>query len=181
MERKEIQNNNIKFYKEGIGVKRGIYPGSFDPITNGHIDIIERAAKLVDELIVAVLVNPNKGKGLFTISERIEMIEEVTKHLSNVQVEHFYGLLVDFADQKEANVIVRGMRSAKDLDMELSMAQINKHLRPNLETIFLMTAPEHAFMSSSAVRELVSFNGSYEAFVPKVVAQKINNDKVRGN
>ena len=181
MERKEIQNNNIKFYKEGIGVKRGIYPGSFDPITNGHIDIIERAAKLVDELIVAVLVNPNKGKGLFTISERIEMIEEVTKHLSNVQVEHFYGLLVDFADQKEANVIVRGMRSAKDLDMELSMAQINKHLRPNLETIFLMTAPEHAFMSSSAVRELVSFNGSYEAFVPKVVAQKINNEKVRGN
>lgn len=181
MERKEIQNNNIKFYKEGIGVKRGIYPGSFDPITNGHIDIIERAAKLVDELIVAVLVNPNKGKGLFTISERIEMIEEVTKHLSNVRVEHFYGLLVDFADQKEANVIVRGMRSAKDLDMELSMAQINKHLRPNLETIFLMTAPEHAFMSSSAVRELVSFNGSYEAFVPKVVAQKINNDKVRGN
>lgn len=96
-------------------------------------------------------------------------------------MEHFYGLLVDYADQKEASIIIRGIRSAKDLDMELSMAQINKHLRPNLETIFLMTAPEHAFMSSSAVRELVSFNGNYEAFVPEVVVQRINNDKVRGN
>lgn len=162
-------------------MKRGIYPGSFDPITNGHSDIIERASALVDELIVAVLVNPNKSKGLFTIPERIEMIEEATKHLSNVKVEHFHGLLVDYADQKAASIIIRGMRSAKDLDMELSMAQINKHLRPNLETIFLMTAPEHAFMSSSAVRELISFNGSYEAFVPEVVVQKINNDKMRGN
>lgn len=162
-------------------MKRGIYPGSFDPITNGHIDIIERASALVDELIVAVLVNPNKNKGLFTIPERIEMIQEATKHLSNVQVEHFYGLLVDYANKKEASVIIRGIRSAKDLDMELSMAQINKHLRPNLETIFLMTAPEHAFMSSSAVRELIAFNGSYEAFVPEVVVHKINNDKVRGN
>ena len=161
-------------------MKRGIYPGSFDPITNGHKDIIERAAALVDELIVAVLVNPNKDKGLFTISERIEMIKEETKHLSNVQVEHFYGLLVEYADQKEASVIIRGIRSGKDLDMELSMAQINKQLRPNLETIFLMTAPEHAFMSSSAVRELIAFNGSYEAFVPGSVVHKINNDKVRG-
>lgn len=160
---------------------KGIYPGSFDPITNGHIDIIERAAALVDELIVAILVNPNKSKGLFTIPERLEMIEEATKHISNVHVEHFCGLLVDYADQKEASIIIRGIRSSKDLDMELSMAQINKHLRPNLETIFLMTAPEHAFMSSSAVRELVSFNGNYEAFVPKAVVQKINNDKVRGN
>lgn len=162
-------------------MKKGIYPGSFDPITNGHIDIIERAAALVDELIVAVLVNPNKSKGLFTIPERLEIIAEATKHISNVHVEHFYGLLVDYADQKEASIIIRGIRSAKDLDMELSMAQINKHLRPNLETIFLMTAPEHAFMSSSAVRELVSFNGNYEAFVPEVVVQRINNDKVRGN
>ena len=162
-------------------MKRGIYPGSFDPITNGHIDIIERAAGLVDELIVAVLVNPNKSKGLFTIPERIEIVEDAIKHLSNVRVEHFFGLLVDYADQKEASVIIRGMRSSKDFDMELNMAQINKHLRPNLETIFLMTAPEHAFMSSSAVKELISFNGSYEAFVPKGVVQKINNDKVRGN
>lgn len=162
-------------------MKRGIYPGSFDPVTNGHLDIIKRSAELVDELIVAVLVNPNKQQGLFNIPERIELIKEVTKSIPNVTVEHFYGLLVDFADQKEAAVIIRGIRSGKDLDMELSMAQINKHLRPNLETIFLMTAPEHGFMSSSAVRELVSFKGDYEAFVPKVVAEKINKDKVEGN
>ncbi len=162
-------------------MKRGIYPGSFDPITNGHVDIIERAAALVDELIVAVLVNPNKSKGLLTIPERLELIKEVTGHIPNVQVEHFYGLLVDFADQKEASVIIRGIRSAKDLEMELSMAQINKHLRPDLETIFLMTSPEHAMMSSSSVRELVAFQGNYEDFVPHAVARRINKDKVEGH
>ena len=162
-------------------IRRGIYPGSFDPITKGHLDIIERAAKLVDELVVAVLVNPNKSNGLFTISDRLEMIEEVTRHIPNIQIEHFYGLLVDYAKQKEASIIIRGIRSAKDLDMELNMAQINKHLSPGLETVFLMTAPEYGFMSSSAVRELVSFRGDYQAFVPSEVVRKINEKIMEGH
>ena len=162
-------------------IRRGIYPGSFDPITKGHLDIIERAAKLVDELVVAVLVNPNKSNGLFTISDRLEMIEEVTRHIPNIQIEHFYGLLVDYAKQKEASIIIRGIRSANDLDMELNMAQINKQLSPGLETVFLMTAPEYGFMSSSAVRELVSFRGDYQAFVPSEVVRKINEKIMEGH
>lgn len=162
-------------------MKKGIYPGSFDPITNGHLDIIERAASLVDELIVAVLVNPSKKNGLLTIEERLEVLRDVTKYLPNVKVAYFQGLLVDYAKEVGASVIIRGIRSAKDLEMELGMAQVNKQLSKGLETIFLMTAPEHAHISSSVVRELIAFDGEFSDFVPEIVYHKLKTIKMRGN
>ena len=156
-------------------MKRGIYPGSFDPMTNGHLDIITRAATLVDELIVAVLTNPKKGAGLLTVEERIAVMKEATKHLGNVKIESFSGLLVDFAKCKEAGIIIRGLRNGSDFEQEMNMAQINSSLLKGLETVFLMTAPQHAFMSSSAVREITHFGGEYEPFVPEAVAKQLKN------
>lgn len=173
MERKAVSYNNIKLYKEGIIVKIGIYPGSFDPITKGHLDLMNRAAQLVDKLIVVVLVNPNKSKGLLTIPERIEIITEVTKEIKNIEIDSFSGLLVEYASMKKAQVIFRGLRSISDFDMEQNMAQINKKLSPELETVFLMTAPEYACISSSSVRELIRFNGEYEWMLPEAAAKKI--------
>lgn len=161
-------------------MKIGIYPGSFDPMTKGHLDLIERASKLVDCLVVAVLVNPSKQSGLLNITERIEIIREATKHLNNVEVDHFYGLLVDYAKLRNAQVIIRGMRSTNDFVMEQNMAQINKQLSPKLETIFLMTAPEYAFVSSSSVRELIHFKGDYEWMIPEAAVKKIKNIQVKG-
>lgn len=158
-------------------MKVGIYAGSFDPITVGHVDIIERATKIVDHLIVAVLVNPNKTKGLVPVEDRLELIKEAVAHLPQIEVAYFSGLLVDFAKEKEASLIIRGIRSSKDLEMELGMAQINKQLSPNLETIFLMTAPELGYISSSAVRELVAFQGDYTQFVPDCVTQYLKNGR----
>ncbi len=156
-------------------MKRGIYPGSFDPMTNGHLDIITRATTLVDELIVAVLTNPKKGAGLLTVEERIAVMKEATKHLNNVKIESFSGLLVDFAKCKEAGIIIRGLRNGSDFEQEMNMAQINSSLLKGLETVFLMTAPQHAFMSSSAVREITRFGGEYEPFVPEPVAKQLKN------
>ena len=173
MERKAVSHNNIKLYKEGITVKIGIYPGSFDPMTKGHLDLIERAAKLVDHLIVAVLVNPNKSKGLLTIPERIEIIREATKEINNIEIDSFSGLLVDYAKMMQAQVIFRGLRSISDFDMEQNMAQINKRLYPEVETVFLMTTPEYACISSSSVRELIYFKGEYEWMLPEIAAKKI--------
>lgn len=161
-------------------MNRGIYPGSFDPMTNGHLDIITRAAKIVDELIVAVLLNPKKGTGLLSVEERIAVMKEATKHLENVKIDSFSGLLVDFAYQKQARVIIRGLRNGSDFEQEMNMAQINSSLLKGLETVFLMTAPEHAYMSSTAVREIVCFGGEYEAFVPPAVADKLKINKMRG-
>lgn len=157
-------------------MKIGIYPGSFDPVTCGHMDLIERAASLVDKLIVAVLYNPNKSKGLFSVEERIQLLEEVTASIKNVEVACFSGLLVDFAVQKEAKVIIRGLRSTMDLETEKQMAQINKKLLPEVETIFLMTAPEYAYLSSSSVRELALFKRINEGDVPTAVARQLRNN-----
>ena len=156
-------------------MKIGIYPGSFDPMTKGHLDLIERAAKLVDHLIVAVLINPNKTNGLFSIPERIDILEASTAHLSNVEIDSFSGLLVDYAELKEAQVVIRGLRSISDFDMEQNMAQINKQLQPNLETVFLITAPEYACISSSSVRELIRFNGEYDWMVPEEALKVLKN------
>lgn len=154
-------------------MKIGIYPGSFDPVTKGHMDIIERGSKLVDVLIVAVLTNPNKKSGMFTVEERIDMISHCTKHLDNVTVDSFTGLLVDYAQLKGASVIVRGLRAVTDFEYEMQMAQINKHLLPGVDTIFLATDAEYSFLSSSSVRELAMFKGNFHFLVPDYVGGKL--------
>lgn len=151
-------------------VKIGVYPGSFDPITKGHMDIIERAAKLVDLLYVSVLTNPHKAGGMFTTDERMELIKNSIKHIPNVKVESFLGLLVDYAKEKEATVIIRGLRAMTDFEYEMQMAQINKNLLPSVETIFLVTNAQYSFLSSSSVRELALFKGKFQDLVPEYVA-----------
>lgn len=153
-------------------MKTSIYPGSFDPITFGHIDIIERAAKISDKLIVSVLTN-NEKQSLFSISERVEMIKESVDHIPNVEVESFDGLLVDFAKKKGADTIIRGLREMTDFEYELKMAQTNRALYDKIETVFLITSPEYAYLSSSSVREVASFDGDVSKFVPRHVAVKL--------
>lgn len=132
-------------------MKIGIYPGSFDPITNGHIDIIERSSRLFDKLIVAVLSNPQK-QPLFTIAERVNLIKDLVGHIPNLEVDSFHGLLVDFAQMKNAKVIVKGLRAVSDFEYELQMALMNKKLAPEIETIFIMTNSKYSFLSSSIVK-----------------------------
>ena len=150
-------------------MKVGIYPGSFDPVTNGHIDIIKRSAKLVDTLIVAILENSSK-KAFFSTQERIQLLEESCKDIENLKVESFSGLLVDFAKEKEANLIIRGLRALTDFEYELQMAQMNKHLHSEIETIFLVTNVRYSFLSSSAIKEVAQFGGDVSDFVPPIVA-----------
>ena len=149
-----------------------IYPGSFDPVTLGHIDIIKRAAKMTDLLIVGVLKNSSK-KGLFTIEERVDMLKEVTKDIPNVEIKSFDGLLVDFAKDTNANTIVRGLRAITDFDYELQMAQTNRALYEGADTIFIPTSIEYSFLSSTTVREIASLNGDISKFVAPYVEQKL--------
>ena len=149
-----------------------IYPGSFDPITYGHLDVIERAAKVFDRLIIGVLNNFSK-KGLFSVEERLEMIKEVTFQYPNVEVMAFDGLLIDFTDKVGAQVIVRGIRAVSDFEYELMMAQTNKRLKDNVETVFFATSAEYSYVSSSTVRELAYFGGEIDQFVPPTVRQRI--------
>ena len=153
-------------------MRRAIYPGSFDPVTNGHIDIIGRAAKIVDELIIGVLNNSSKSP-LFSVEERVNMLKEVTGDIPNVKVTAFSGMLIDFADAYDAKIIVRGLRELSDFEYEHHWAQTNRMLRPHLDTIFLVTSPEYANISSSAVRELKKYNCDVSRFVPPYVNQKL--------
>jgi len=150
----------------------GIYPGSFDPVTNGHIDIITRASKMFDVLIVGVLNNNSKSP-LFSFSERVNMLEEVTKNIGNVKVESFSGLLVDFAKEKKASTIVRGLRATTDFEYELQMSQTNRIMDCNVDTIFLTTSLEYSYLSSSIVKEVAACNGDVSKFVPEYVADMI--------
>lgn len=152
----------------------GVYPGSFDPITNGHIDIIERSAKLFDKLIVAVLNNHDK-KSLFTTEERIKMIRESTAHIPNIEVEYFCGLLMEFARLKEARVIIRGLRAVSDFEYELQMALMNKKLAEDIETVFIMTNCHYSYLSSSIVKEVASLKGCVKELVPPNVATRLRN------
>lgn len=153
-------------------MRRGIYPGSFDPITLGHLDIIKRAANLVDELYVPVIRNKMK-KPLFSTSERIHLLNKVTEDIKNVKVESFDGLTVDYADQKNANVIFRGLRAVTDFEYELQIAQTNHQLNPKVDTVFLITNVEYAYLSSSIVREIASYGGNIEDFVPENIVEEI--------
>lgn len=150
----------------------GVYPGSFDPITLGHLDIILRASELVDELIIGVLKNSTKIP-LFSIEERVELLKLVTKNIPNVTIESYQGLLVDFANEKKANVIVRGLRAITDFEYELQLAQTNHKLNPNVDTVFLTTSVDYAYLSSSTVREIASYGGKIEQFVPECIAQAV--------
>lgn len=157
---------------------RAIYPGSFDPVTYGHLDIITRASALVDELIVGVL-NNNAKTPLFSVKERVKMLEDVTKDAANVKVLPFEGLLIDFAEQMDACMVIRGLRAITDFENELKMAQTNHKLSPKVETVFLTTSLEHAYLSSTVVKEVAYFGGDISQFVPKSVESKIQEKMIK--
>jgi pantetheine-phosphate adenylyltransferase len=149
-----------------------VYPGSFDPITNGHLDIIERAASMFDEVIVTVARNSEK-QPMFTLEEREEMLSEVCAHLKKVKVDSFDGLLVAYAQRKSAGVIVKGLRAVSDFQYEYEMAMINRKLAPDVETVFLMTGAENSYLSSSVIKEIGTLGGSISGMVPKAVENRM--------
>lgn len=151
---------------------RAIYPGSFDPVTNGHLDVIRRSSKMVDELIVGVL-NNNAKMPLFSVEERVRMLKEVTKDIPNVRIYPFDGLLIDFAAKMEAGVVIRGLRAITDFEYELQMSQTNHKLNPDVETIFLTTSIEYSYLSSTTVKEIASYGGDIIQFVPEAVVGKL--------
>jgi pantetheine-phosphate adenylyltransferase len=152
-------------------MRRAVCPGSFDPVTNGHLDIIGRASRLFDEVIVAVLVNESK-RGLFTIDERLDLLREVLKPYENVRIESFQGLLVDFCRSQRAAVVVKGLRAVSDFDYELQMAQMNIGLA-GVETLFMPTNPQNSFISSSLVKDVAKWGGDVTPHVPEIVSRRL--------
>lgn len=155
-------------------MRTAIFPGSFDPVTNGHMDLIRRSAGLFDNLVIGVLVNIGKTP-LFSVEERVKMLQELTGDLENVSVKSFQGLLVDFVAQEKAEVIVRGLRTAQDFEYELPLAQANYKLNEKADTIFLATAPEHSYISSSGVKEIFRFGGEIQGMVPQLVQERLQD------
>ena len=155
-----------------------IYPGSFDPITNGHVDIIQRGSRLFDRIVVAVLLNVEKSP-LFSVAERVDIARDVFKAYPNVEVDTFDGLLVEYARRKRAGVIVRGLRAVSDFESEMQMALMNRHLNPEVETVFMMPAEPYTYVSSRLVKEVVALGGSVTTLVPVVVEERLR-DKKRG-
>jgi len=149
-----------------------VYPGSFDPLTNGHVDIISRGARLFDRIIVAILVNAEKAP-LFTMDERVEITRSVFKTHSNVEVDTFDGLLVDYVERRDAQVIVRGLRAVSDFEFEFQMALMNRRLRPKIETVFMMPAEQYTYISSRLIKEVFSLGGRVEGLVPDLVEQRL--------
>ncbi|MBE7013827.1 MAG: pantetheine-phosphate adenylyltransferase [Ruminococcaceae bacterium] len=156
-----------------------IYPGSFDPVTNGHLDIIERTAAIFDKVIVAILINSNK-KPTFTIEERMDMLKAATSHIKNVQIEFFDGLLVDFVKAKGARVIVKGLRAISDFEYEFQMAMLNKSVEPEIETLFMMTSNKYSYLSSSIVKELGRLGASLDDLVPEKIMDNVINKLRKG-
>lgn len=150
----------------------GVYPGSFDPITNGHLDIIVRASKVVDKLVVGVLKNSSKTS-LFTPEERVEHLKHVTEHLDNIEIKKFDGLLINFVNENNAKIIIRGLRAVTDFEYEFQWSLTNHSLKHDVETIFLTTSIENLFLSSSVVKEIASFGGNIDNMVPEYVAHKL--------
>lgn len=161
-------------------MKSAIYPGSFDPITNGHLDIIKRGAEVFDKIIVAVLINVDK-KGLFEIEERVELIKKATSDIENIEIISFEGLLIDLLKEKDSNIILRGLRAVSDFEYEMQMALMNNKLDSNVETVFMMTSAENSFLSSSAIKQVAKFGGNMDGLVPnniiKDIEKKINREK----
>ena len=157
-------------------MKRAIYPGTFDPLTNGHLDIIERSCKIFDELVVAIGDNLDKNP-LFSVSERATMIKKATSHLSNITLVKFNSLLVDLSSELNANIIIRGIRSSSDFEYESQMTYANNSLKKDLETIYLMPSLEYSFVSSSLVRTLLKFDGKIEHLVPKDILKDIEKKR----
>ena len=156
-----------------------IYPGTFDPVTNGHLDLIQRGAKIFDELVVAILRNPEKDP-LFALEERIEMLERMTVNFDNVRVETFDGLLVEYASRQHATAVLRGIRAVSDYEYELQMALMNRKLNPKIETIFMMPAEAYSYLSSRLVREIGQLGGSVHGLVPELVEERLRQ-KIQKN
>ena len=155
-------------------MNRAICPGTFDPVTNGHLDVIDRASALFDEVIVAVALSPDKGGGpLFNLEERVAFIEEAVASLKNVKVQPFDGLLVECAQEADAKVIIKGLRAVTDFEREFQMAQLNYRLDKTVETMFIMSIPEYAYLSSSAVKEIARHGGSVKGLVPDTVCEAL--------
>ena len=160
--------------------RKAVCPGTYDPITNGHIDVISRAAPMFDELIVAVVnASVRKDKSLFTAEERCGFITEATAHLPNVRVQTFGKLIVDFAREQGAMAIVKGLRAISDFEYELEMNQLNRNLAPDVESVYLMASPQYSFLSSSGVKELATFGGDISGLVPEEVAQRLQEALAR--
>ncbi|AAK79704.1 pantetheine-phosphate adenylyltransferase [Clostridium acetobutylicum] len=153
-------------------MKVAVYPGSFDPITNGHLDIISRASKVFDKVIVGVLINPEK-KGMFSVDERVDLIKRVIKPFNNVSVQSFSGLLVNFMENNDSNVMIRGLRSVGDFEYELQTSLMNKKLNPNVETVFMMTSLEFSFLSSTAIKQVAVFGGCIKELVPDEIIDDV--------
>jgi pantetheine-phosphate adenylyltransferase len=164
-------------YEKGSHVVNAIYPGSFDPITSGHLDILERANKLFDDITIAVIENPEK-KTLFTVEERVQLIRKTIRHLKHVRIGSFHGLLVDYAKQQKATVLIRGLRAVSDFDYEFQMALTNRKMSPKIETMFLMTDYKYSYLSSSFVKHIARLHGKITGLVPKVV-EKALRDKFK--
>ncbi|CEI73728.1 MULTISPECIES: pantetheine-phosphate adenylyltransferase [Romboutsia] len=160
-------------------IRKAIFAGSFDPITNGHLDIICRASKIFDELQIGVLHNPNK-KGMFTFEERVELIEKCTNHLDNIKIVSFNGLLVNYCEEHGIDTLVRGIRNGTDVEYELQMAHMNKELNPNIETVILATNPKYSFISSSLIKEVLNFDADIKNLVPEVVLEELKRKTNRG-
>jgi pantetheine-phosphate adenylyltransferase len=153
-----------------------IYPGSFDPLTNGHVDIIQRGSKLFDRIVIAILLNIEKAP-LFTVQERVEITREVFRGYPNVEVDTFDGLLVEYARRKHASVIVRGLRAISDFEYEMQMALMNRHLNPDVETVFMMPAETYTYVSSRLVKEVVALGGSVTNLVPSIVESRLREKR----
>ena len=155
-------------------MKAAVYPGSFDPVTNGHLDIIDRSASLVDKLYVVIMQNPGKTN-VFSVEERVEMLKEVTKKYDNVEIVAGSGLTVSVAKQLGARFLIRGIRATMDFEQELQLATANQALDPDIETVFFITRPENSFISSSNVKEIARYHGDFSRFVPAEIIDKIKN------
>jgi len=151
---------------------KAIYPGTFDPLTNGHLDLVTRAAKMFDEVILAIAFSPSK-KPLFTLEERVALAKSVTSHLTNVEVVGFSDLMANFARQQHANILVRGLRAISDFEYEMQLAKMNQHLMPELESVFLMPDQEWSYISSSLVKEVALHGGDVDHFLPPVIAKEV--------
>jgi pantetheine-phosphate adenylyltransferase len=160
------------------GEQLAIYPGSFDPLTNGHVDIIQRGSRMFDRIVVGILLNVEKSP-LFTVAERVDIAREVFAEYPNVEVDTFDGLLVEYARRKGAGVIVRGLRAISDFEYEMQMALMNRHLNPDVETVFMMPAETYTYVSSRLVKEVVALGGSVTGLVPTLVEDRLR-DKKRG-